>query len=297
MKSRTPIMLVTGSLGSGKTTLVRRIVGAVDRRIAVVMNEFGEVAVDSKVLQGKNIQIVELLGGCVCCSLTGEFEAAVREIVDTIQPEFIVVEATGVAESDALVYEVQDNLPDVRLDCVVFVVDAYMSLKFPYVSHTMDTQLKTADVILINKIDQMTTDEVQTVESQIRQYNKNAVFFKTMGCDMDTKLLFGLAPQERPPVPWTHHGETTFRSFVYQTESCLDEEKFSRFISTLPPAIFRVKGFVRFCDACHLFNYVVGRADLEEFAADKTQLVFIGRYLESIREDVLRQLQECEAQT
>ena len=125
---------------------------------------------------------------------TPEFEAAVREIVDTIQPEFIVVEATGVAESDALVYEVQDNLPEVRLDCVVFVVDAYMSLKFPYVSHTMDTQLKAADVILINKIDQMTTDEVQTVESQIRQYNENAVFFKTMGCDMDTKLLFGLAP-------------------------------------------------------------------------------------------------------
>jgi G3E family GTPase len=295
MKPRIPIMLVTGSLGSGKTTLVRRIVGAADRRIAVVMNEFGEVAVDSKVLQGNNIQIVELLGGCVCCSLTGEFEAAVREIVDTIQPEFIVVEATGVAESDALVYEVQDNLPEVRLDCVVFVVDAYMSLKFPYVSHTMDTQLKAADVILINKIDQMTTDEVQTVESQIRQYNEKAVFFKTMGCDMDTKLLFGLAPLERPPVPWTHHGETTFQSFVYQTESCLDEEKFSRFISTLPPTIFRVKGFVRFCDACHLFNYVVGRADLEEFAADKTQLVFIGRCLESVREDVLRQLQECEA--
>ncbi|MCP4337989.1 MAG: GTP-binding protein, partial [Desulfobulbaceae bacterium] len=73
----------------------------------------------SQILQGENVSMVELDGGCVCCELTGEFEAAVEEVIKTVRPEIIVVEVTGVAEADALVYEVEDNLPQVRLDCVV----------------------------------------------------------------------------------------------------------------------------------------------------------------------------------
>jgi len=77
-------MLITGSLGSGKTTLLRRILDSAHFRIAVLMNEFGELAVDSRVISGKNIDIIELIDGCVCCSMTGEFEAAIGEIIETI---------------------------------------------------------------------------------------------------------------------------------------------------------------------------------------------------------------------
>jgi len=87
-------MLITGSLGSGKTTLVRQILKKAVHRIAVLMNEFGEIAIDSKIIKGANIDIIELAGGCVCCSMTGEFEAAVREIIENIRPDFIIVEAT-----------------------------------------------------------------------------------------------------------------------------------------------------------------------------------------------------------
>jgi G3E family GTPase len=77
MTPRTPITLITGPLGSGKTTLLRHILATRPAKIAIVMNEFGEMAIDTKVIEGKNVRISELGGGCVCCSLLGEFEAAV----------------------------------------------------------------------------------------------------------------------------------------------------------------------------------------------------------------------------
>jgi len=295
MAVKTPIMLITGSLGSGKTTLLKRIVDTADRRFAVLMNEFGEIAIDSKVLRGDSIEIVELLGGCVCCSLTGEFEAAVEEIILRAHPEFIVVEATGVAEADALVYEVEDSLPQVRLDSVICVVDAYSNIKFPHLGRTTLTQLQAADVVLINKIDLVTTADVKDVEAQVRRHNETAVFFKAVGCDVDTHVLFGFQmATERRPARVSYHGEAEFQSFVYTTGARLDEEKFRELVSNLPSSVYRAKGFVQLNEDTYLFNYVVGRAELEGFGAEITQLVFIGRHLDEDRETILNRLKECE---
>lgn len=293
MEPRTPIMLITGSLGSGKTTLLKRILTTTNWRLAVLMNEFGEIAIDSKVIQGEHIQMIELLGGCVCCSMTGEFEAAVREILEKVRPEFIVVEATGVAEADALAYEVEDNLPEVRLDSVVCIVDAYLSVKHPYVGYTARTQLETADVVLLNKMDLVRTDEVKAVEGQIREHNDSAVVFKTVGCDVDPHLLFGLNIQERP-AHVSPHGQPQFESFCFSTEGLMDEDKFRELVSDLPLSIYRAKGFVRFEGHSQLFNYVVGRADMEDFEAAKTELVFIGRQLSEDRRSILDRLHACE---
>src|SRR4029077_14748627 len=120
---RTPITLITGPLGSGKTTLLRHILAVRPAKIAIVMNEFGEIAIDTKVIQGKNVRIAELAGGCVCCSLLGEFEAAVEEGITTVNPDRILVETTGVAEPDAILYDVQENIPQVWLDGVITLVD------------------------------------------------------------------------------------------------------------------------------------------------------------------------------
>lgn len=192
---KTPIMLITGSLGSGKTTLLRRILDFAPFRIAVLMNEFGELAIDSRVIEGKNVDIIELAGGCVCCSMTGEFEAAVREIIEVIGPDFIVVEATGVAESDALVFEVEDNLPEVRLDSVVCIVDAYLGVRHPHVGYVSRTHIESAEIILINKADLVTPAEAETVETQVRKHNDRAAMLRTVNCCVDTNLLFVRAPE------------------------------------------------------------------------------------------------------
>jgi G3E family GTPase len=293
MTARTPITLITGSLGSGKTTLLKHILDSSGKRLAVLMNEFGEIAIDSQIIRGKNIEMVELAGGCVCCSLTGEFEAAVEEIIEKAHPEWIVVEATGVAEADALVFEVQDNLPRVRLDSVVCLVDAYVSIRYPQVGYTARTQLQAADMVVINKIDLINAEELAAVEAQVRQYNDTAMLFRTERCVLDAELLFGPEVERRPFVfPASDHEE--FQSFVFTSDRLLDEEEFLRVVAELPSAVYRAKGFVRFREGSSLFNHVVGRSDLEEFPADGTQLVFIGPHLDDVRDDILNRLRSCE---
>jgi G3E family GTPase len=293
MAARTPITIVTGSLGSGKTTLLRRILDTTGRRLAILMNEFGEIAIDSRVIAGKNVQMIELAGGCVCCSLTGELEAAVQEIIDKVHPELIVLEATGVAEADALVYEIEDNIPLVRLDGVVGIVDAYASVKFPQMGYTTRTQLEAADILLINKIDLISADELKQVEEQARRHNGRATVFKAVRCEMDTGLLFGLGIEKRGAVSPPQHTDE-FQSVVFTTINTIDRNRFSGFVESMPDTVYRAKGFVRFADGPALFNYVAGRAELEEFPADKTELVFIGRGLSKIGESLVRKMESCE---
>jgi G3E family GTPase len=293
MEARTPITIVTGSLGSGKTTLLRRILDTTGRRLAILMNEFGEIAIDSRVIAGKNVQMIELAGGCVCCSLTGELEAAVQEIIDKVHPEQIVLEATGVAEADALVYEVEDNIPLVRLDGVVAIVDAYASIKFPQMGYTTRTQLEAADILLINKIDLVSAEELKQVEKQARGHNGRATVFRSVRCEMDTALLFGLGIDKREAVAPPQHTDE-FQSVVFTTIKTIDRERFSSFVESMPETVYRAKGFICFADGPALFNYVAGRAELEEFPADKTELVFIGRGLSKIGESLVRKLESCE---
>lgn len=295
MGHKTPIMLITGSLGSGKTTLVRQILEKAVHRLAVLMNEFGEIAIDSKIIKGSNIDIIELAGGCVCCSMTGEFEAAIREILENIRPDFVMVEATGVAESDALVYEVEDNLPEVRLDGVVCIVDAYLSIRYPSVGYTARTQIASSDIILINKVDLVTTQEVRIVEDQVRRYNDRAIIVETVGCAVDPELLFGLNSSSRPRRSGIS-SPVQFQSFAWSTGKMLDLEKFEHLVRDLPEQVFRAKGFVRVQDGSRLFNYVAGRIDFEEFTADETELVFIGPDLNLVSREIVARLNECEVE-
>ena len=293
-EARTPIGLIAGSLGSGKTTLLRKVLGRADRRYAVLVNEFGELPIDSEVIRGTNVEITELVGGCVCCSLTGELEAAVEEILERAHPEYILLEATGIAEADALVYEVEEKIPRVRLDSVVCIVDADASIRFPSVGYAGRSQLRAADIVLINKIDLVTEADIEKVVAQIREFNPDVAVLKTVRCAADVRVLFGLAIENRiqsAPV----YGEGTFGSFSYTTAAFLDESRFREAVSSLPPSVFRAKGFVRFHERGCLFNYVAGRAEFEEFPAEGTELIFIGSKVEKDREAIEELLRRCEA--
>jgi G3E family GTPase len=264
VQEKTPITLITGPLGSGKTTLLRRILDGADRRLAVVMNEFGELAVDSRVIEGKNFSFVELVGGCVCCSLAGELNAAVRDLVSTVE------ETVDVA----------------RLDCVACIVDAY------------------ADLVIINKIDLVTPEEFDIVRRRVSAEagkrggdpEREPLVVETERCGIELPLLFG-APRTVRAVSGEHLRHTpAVQAFTVSTECRLDRSRFLEFLSALPQEVFRAKGFVRFAaEGEWLFNYVAGRADFEDFPTDRTELVFIGPGVDGVRAEILAGFRACEA--
>jgi G3E family GTPase len=287
--------LITGPLGSGKTTLLHHILDTVSLKLAILMNEFGEIAIDSQIVEGKNIRLADLGGGCVCCSLLGEFEAAVSEVIETVHPDFIIVETTGVAEPDALVFDIQENVPQVRLDGVVTVADADAMVRYPRLGHTGRVQIEAADIILLNKIDLVTAEQLAEVAARLRQLNEQASILPTRRCLVDTDVLFGLshAHEVSPPPHRPHLG---VEALSYVSTATLARQCFEALIEHLHPAIVRAKGFVRFPEGTYLFNYVAGRWDLEAFAEKPTALVFIGEHMTRHEADLIEALKRCESQ-
>ena len=292
MTPRTPITLITGPLGSGKTTLLRHILATRPGKIAIVMNEFGEIAIDTKVIEGKNVRIAELGGGCVCCSLLGEFESAVNEIIEKIEPERIVVETTGLAEPEALVFNIQEALPRCRLDGVVSVIDADMLIRFPELGHTTRLQIEGADILLLNKIDLIEPSQIEPLETKLRQINPTAAIVRTERCRIDPELLFGIG-RERKIVRPKHRHQSEFESFAFTSGEFFSRDCFENFANNLPARVVRAKGFIRFTDGTQLFNFVTGRWELEPFESDCTEVVFIGRAIAAEKQSIIDALTEC----
>ena len=293
MPGRTPLTVLTGPLGSGKTTLLRHVLSVVPRKIAILMNEFGEIAIDTKILQGKNVEMADLGGGCVCCSLLGEFEAAVDEIIAAVNPDHLVVETTGVAEPDALVFDIQESLPQVRLDGVVTVIDADGLVKYPQIGHTSRIQIESADILLLNKVDLVFEQELATITDKLHAINEIASIIPTLRCQIDPDLLFGIGRDRLQSSPHHHH-QPEFESFSYTSQAVYDRACFTKFADSLSSDVYRAKGFVQFPQGTHLFNFVAGRWDLELFEPSPTELVFIGKQITQQKPEICDRLHSCE---
>ncbi|NYZ74427.1 GTP-binding protein [Candidatus Micrarchaeota archaeon] len=283
------VTLITGYLGAGKTTLLLRIAAGCGMRIAIVMNEFGQIPVDGKILEGKDIRMLELTGGCVCCSLSGEFSAAVAELLETAKPEWIVVETTGAAEPSALAYDIQENMPGLRLDAIVTVVDADAMVRFPNLGHTGKEQIELADILILNKTDLVGEDGRSKAMERIRGMNPRAAIMESERCDIDVGVIFGIRRNAAAAKHKTHN--IAFECFDYAADGALDHDTFLAFLDGLPREIYRSKGFVRTDRGSYLMNHVAGRHTLEDFAAGRTELVFIGEGALAHRDRIVRALE------
>jgi G3E family GTPase len=220
-------------------------------------------------------------------------EAAVDEIIATVHPDRIVLEATGVAEADALVYEVQDFLPRVRLDGVIALVDAHAAITYPQVGYTERSQLEVADILVINKTDLVSTEELEQVRAKVKRYNPEAVQICTVQGIIDMAVLVGLEVPARKKPGRRGPPQSAWQSFVFTSEDIMEGECFRQVVASLPLPVFRAKGLVRLFEGARLFNYVAGRMDLEDFPADRTELVFIGQDLDALRDHIVTQLSDC----
>lgn len=306
------INVLTGFLGSGKTTLLRHILehGLEGRRVAIVMNEIGDIGIDGRVIQGMNVeQMIELGSGCVCCTINREFGLALQEIVDTVAPELIVVETTGVADPPNIVYETRQI--GLTVDATITVADAVNLERHLAASEAAREQIASADFLVLNKTDLVNAEAADRAEARLRAINGRAFVTRTAQGRVQADLLFGTAARShlerlgaREVVEHDHRHLERDRisSFSYESTRPFVRERFERVLATLPETIYRAKGIVTFTESewsC-LFNFTCGRAEFEwrepAGAGFVGRSVFIGAGAAELRATIAAELDACLAE-
>jgi len=298
------VLLITGFLGAGKTTLIRHLLKSeftATEKVAVIVNEVGEIGIDGSVIKrqdGQDVNVLELTSGCICCTIKTDFFKAVQEIHKTLNPSHLVVEATGIAQPGDM-FDVLCQAPVSefsRLKSVITVVDAGFFEAREVLGTFYDNQIKCADTLILNKTDRVETERLDQIKSVLAELTPESNIIAAQHCAVDPSVLLGLASKRQDHVQHGHHSHHNeqggFSSFTFEDRRLMDKAKLDRFLESLPPNLFRCKGWVRFPDGSKLLNYIGGNCRYEP-AADlhDTALVFIGRNCDE--KEILKDLQKC----
>jgi G3E family GTPase len=299
---RPQLLVLTGFLGSGKTSFLQYFIEyqvQLNRFVAVIQNEIGEIGLDGKLLD-HDYAVTEIDEGCVCCTLVGNLKKAIHQILSSFHPDYIVLETTGLANPYNLLDEISDVEQLVRFDSITTMVDGLnveQSLKAHDVARE---QIKAADILLLNKKDLLTDYQLREAFRNLKAINSVAPILSTVNGDINPALLYGVDMQENrlpnhkkepqaqsEPLHPSHERDGLSSVKISFTEP-LDRKSFIEAVKTMPPKVFRIKGVVDFTDADQplLFQYVGGRYELSEFNNPKMPdrfLVLIGQDIDRLR--------------
>ncbi len=277
-----PVTILTGFLGAGKTTLLNRILHADHGlKVAVLVNDFGSINIDTQLVVGVEGETISLANGCICCSIRGDLLKTALLLLDREEPpEYLIIEASGVSDPWA-VAETFD-LPELRsffhLDSVITVVDAEYVRQQQYYEDLIIHQISAADVVVLSKVDLVSAEQRAEVEQWVRQIVPRARILPAIHGDVPMSLLLGVGRYKldvQPPVvPHFHnhdhdhehgphcdhdhnhehgphcdhnheHDHTTeFSSWSYVNQSPFTLKKLRTVLQDLPETIFRAKGII-----------------------------------------------------
>ena len=177
------IDVISGFLGAGKTTLIKKLFTSKikDEKVVIIENEFGEIGIDGSFLKGSGIKIKEINAGCICCSLVGDFESSIDELVTTYHPDRIIIEPSGVGKlSDILAAIKKVNLPDLKLNIVATVVDGKKAkIYLKNFGEFFINQIESCDSIIVSKLDKVAYKDVDDVVNMIKEHNNHANIITT----------------------------------------------------------------------------------------------------------------------
>jgi G3E family GTPase len=303
---RLPVTIIAGFLGSGKTTLVNHILANQQGlKVGVIVNEIGEIGIDSGLIIATNDEMVELSNGCICCSVNNDLVEAVFTVLHRdSKVDYLIVESTGVADPlpIALTFLRSEFRDLVRLDSIVTLADAGNFSLDLFASKAAHNQLAYADTILLNKCDLASGDRLRLIEEKIRRVKKGVRILRTTQCRVALPLILGVGEfQSGPSADHTdcnhaHLADDGFDALSFEADHPFAAEKFQQFLEWLPENVFRAKGLISVYESekPYIFHLVGQRFTLDEserVGPVKSRLVLIGRNLD--RQQLLRRLKQC----
>jgi G3E family GTPase len=301
-----PFTILTGFLGAGKTTTLNRMLAAPHgRRIAVLVNELGRIAIDSRLIVHRGGDVLELAGGCVCCKLDVKSDLwdGIAEVVRRTKPEQVVLETTGIAEPDAIL-DGLERVPEavrgrIAPAGVVCVVDAEAGAAQLDRRDEARAQVAAADRVLLRKLDRASAAQLAATRARIGELNARAELASFPESDDGAMAMTGWLLERRAVVAagsgaaghghghghghrGHHHAHSQLNAAVFVDDAPLLADAVLDVLRALGPRLVRVKGFVRLSDEPAAgFLELAGtaltlRRGLPWAAAPRTELVLIG---------------------
>ncbi len=319
---KTKVFLIAGFLGSGKTTLLRRILSW-QKDLAdtvVLVNEFGKVGIDGALLKNAGSNVIELTSGCICCTIKTELEETLRSIWERFHPKRILLEATGVAQPNAVVEIVENETLKnwMEIEKVVTVLDIRYWLNRENFGQFFMKQIQEAHLILLNKMDTVSKSLINQSLSQLHQTVPGCQAIPTAYCKIDPETLWrtnhhdlndrgiGILDFYQSSVAHAHPNQKEhtvecgsapdedggYVSVDFCTDLPMDESALNRFLVSAPWQLFRIKGPVHFPDRTLLLNFVAGQWSWDTWAGKpETRLVLVGWEIED--DKIMAALEKC----
>ena len=255
---RLPVTVVGGYLGAGKTTLVNHVLRSTDERIAVIVNDFGEISIDEDLIVAADGDKLTLANGCICCTLADGFAAALMQIRSAgTPPDRLLIEASGVADPGQIA--AYGHTPGLRLDAVVVLADAEQVRRQAtdrWVADTVRMQLAAADLLVVNKVDLLDdTAAADTLCDWLAEIASRAALVRASRAAVPIDVLLGPALREhaagRSPsmiassAPAAHDtAEDVFESQTVELDAPVPMPVIEALLADLPDGVARLKGLV-----------------------------------------------------